>query len=128
MKWTPGGARRRTTMLASVVSVSAAVAVVTSSGDTPSQAQTTPIQHVVVIYQENHSFDNVFGRWCALRRTGLCDGAITGKTSSGRIVPLSRTPDIVPNEGHGGFDQTTAIHGGKMDQFDQVQYCGNLSC
>ena len=31
-----------------------------------------PIKHVVILYQENHSFDNVLGAWCA--QTGRCAG------------------------------------------------------
>ena len=34
------------------------------------QALTTPIKHIVILYLENHSFDSLFGFWCewALRR------------------------------------------------------------
>jgi phospholipase C len=39
-------------------------------------APVTPIRHVVVLYLENHSFDNVFGYWCnghpAAARAGGC--------------------------------------------------------
>ena len=40
-----------------------------------------PLQKIkhFVVYQENHSFDNVLGRWCALRRSGSCNGAIAGE-------------------------------------------------
>src|SRR5438105_15692655 len=39
----------------------------------------SPIQHVVIIDEENHSFDNVFGRYCRQVANGLiardaCDG------------------------------------------------------
>jgi phospholipase C len=33
----------------------------------------TPIQHVVFIIQENHSFDNVLGPWCV--QNNRCAGA-----------------------------------------------------
>jgi len=33
----------------------------------------TPIQHVVVIYQENHTFDETLGALCRVRTTP-CDG------------------------------------------------------
>jgi len=71
------------------------------------------IRHVVVIYQENHSFDNVFGRFCV--RTGRCDGSRTGKLPGGSPIPLRRSPDLVPNVGHTGTAQRAAINGGRMD-------------
>ena len=43
-------------------------------------ANASPIQHVVVLYQENHSFDNVLGRWCY--NSGRCDGTLKGKLPS----------------------------------------------
>src|SRR5262249_57162251 len=33
-------------------------------GSTTTAQAVTPIEHVVVIYLENHSFDNVLGYWC----------------------------------------------------------------
>src|SRR5205807_3266624 len=90
--------------------------------------QTTPIQHVVIVYQENHSFDDLLGRWCYLRRARGCDGSIYGRTSKGKIVALAHEPDIVPNIGHGGIDQVTAINNGRMDQFDEVKGCARLQC
>jgi len=35
----------------------------TAGGPGQANATTTPVQHVVVIYQENHSFDNYFGTY-----------------------------------------------------------------
>ena len=32
-----------------------------------------PIRHVVIVYQENHSFDNVLGQLCVYKLP--CDGA-----------------------------------------------------
>lgn len=48
---------------------------------------TTPIKHVVVIYQENHSYDEVLGALCQ-QRTNPCDG-FTG-TVTLEAVPRSR--------------------------------------
>src|SRR5438105_2274746 len=94
----------------------------------PGGAQTTPIQHVVVIYQENHSFDNVLGRWCFFRPARHCDGAVRGRTSHGQMVQLGHTPDIVPPEGHTQPEQIRAIDRGRMDGFDLVEHCRTLSC
>jgi phospholipase C len=79
------------------------------------------IRHVVVIYQENHSFDNVFGRYCV--RTGRCDGTRMGKLRGGEPIRLCTSPDLVPEVGHTGDGQTRAINGGKMDGWTTLQGC-----
>src|SRR5437588_2905846 len=103
-------------LMAVVAAVAAAAATIAVSDAVPSAAQTTPIQHVVIVYQENHSFDDLLGRWCYLRRARGCDGSIYGRTSKGKIVALAHEPDIGPNIGHGGIDQVTAINNGRIDQ------------
>jgi phospholipase C len=82
----------------------------------------TPIKHVVIIYQENHSFDNVFGRMCAA--SGRCDGATEGTLPDGSTIPLPTSPDVVPSAGHRTKAQAKAIDGGKMDGFANVGHCG----
>ena len=48
-------------------------------------AGTTPIKHIVLFYQENHSFDNVLGALCAANtRKTPCDGTTTGKLPAAR--------------------------------------------
>jgi hypothetical protein len=86
-------------------------------GSTP-----TPIQHVVIFYQENHSFNNLLGAWCV--QTKRCTGSTTGVISTGATIPLSAATDVVPLVGHAGSGQTQAIDGGKMDKFDQLSGCG----
>ena len=81
-----------------------------------------PIKHVVVFYQENHSFNNVLGAWCV--QTGRCTGSTTGVTSTGTTINLSAASDIVPAVGHGVGGQTNAIDGGKMDGFSTLSGCG----
>jgi len=85
-------------------------------------ATTTPIKHVVVFFQENHSFNNVLGAWCV--QHNRCTGTTTGTLSTGQTIPLSAAPDVVPNVDHSIKAQTTAIDGGKMDGFDQISGCG----
>ncbi|TMK83616.1 MAG: hypothetical protein E6G44_11490 [Actinobacteria bacterium] len=80
-----------------------------------------PIEHVVVIYQENHSFDNVLGAWC--EKNHRCDGVTSGKTSTGREVKLGTSPDVAPTVAHSHAAQLTAIDGGKMDGFDRIRGC-----
>lgn len=81
----------------------------------------SPIKHVVIVYQENHSFDNVLGRLCA--RTGTCDGVTEGTLPDGSAIPLRRSPDIVPKADHQTKAQNRAIHGGRMDGFATIHGC-----
>ncbi|MDQ6900051.1 MAG: hypothetical protein M3072_11175 [Candidatus Dormibacteraeota bacterium] len=85
-------------------------------------ASTTPIQHVVVLYMENHSFDNVLGGWC--NQTGRCQGMpATVKLKSGVVVTPTVASDVVPNVNHSVAGQLAAIDGGAMDGWAQVQGC-----
>ncbi len=89
----------------------------------------TPIQHVVVIYQENHSFDDVLGGLCVKDHLG-CDGTTTGVLDDGTRIPLSVEPDIVPQVGHATGAQTAAINNGAMNGFNLLPSCGppNFAC
>jgi phospholipase C len=81
----------------------------------------SPIKHVVIVYQENHTFDNVFGRLCA--KSGRCDGATQATLPDGSTMPLRTSPDVVPDVGHRTQAQVKAIDGGKMDGFPGVGGC-----
>ena len=93
-----------------------------SSGPPAYGATPTPITHVVVFFQENHSFDNVLGRICATRTTP-CDGATTGVLHTGHVIPLARARDVVPAVDHSPSSQITAMAGGRMDSFDLLKGC-----
>jgi phospholipase C len=79
------------------------------------------IRHIVVLYQENHSFDNVLGRLCA--RIDRCDGSLTGRLPNGSPIPLATSPDVVPIAGHTGAFQEMAINGGRMDGWARINGC-----
>jgi phospholipase C len=88
------------------------------------QAQITPsgpIRHVVIIYQENHSFDNVLGKLCVADRR--CDGATKGVLPSGKAIQLRQSPDVVPFVRHLTRDQTAAINAGEMNGFAKIEGC-----
>ena len=86
---------------------------------------TTPIKHIVIFYQENHSFDNVLGALCAANtRATPCDGATSGLLPNGTVQPLSQAADVIPDVDHSVDGQTTAIDGGKMDGFANIGGCG----
>jgi phospholipase C len=84
----------------------------------------SPIQHVVVLFQENHSFDNLFGYFCVHQPVRHCDGVVKGKLPNDSTVPLTRAGDIVPNIGHKPSDQVAAFNHGSMNGFANVEGCG----
>jgi phospholipase C len=72
-----------------------------------------PIKHIIIIDKENHSFDNMFGRFPG------ADGATTARLSTGKSVVLTHTPDkTFLDIGHAGAAAELAINNGRMDQFD----------
>ncbi len=70
----------------------------------------SPIQHIVFIVKENHSFDNFFGTF---------PGAVGSKTGMAgpNIVPLAHSTDTPPNPCHTWNCTKLAMDGGKMDGF-----------
>jgi len=77
--------------------------------------------HVIFIIKENHSFDQYFGRFPG------ADGATTGRTSTGEVVPLQEAPDqISPDLAHSAAAAYAAYDGGRMDAFDRVTNAFNL--
>lgn len=73
------------------------------------------IQHIVFIVKENRTFDNYFGQFPG------ANGATKGTLSTGQVITLGQTPDVMPYDlGHGWQDAHTAINGGAMNQFDLV--------
>ena len=88
-------------------------------------AQPSPIQHVVVLYLENHSFDSLLGYWCD-ENPGRCpDGGMPAQVtlSNGTVVTPTVSPDIVPSVSHTVQSQQAAIDGGEMDGWQKVQGC-----
>jgi phospholipase C len=79
------------------------------------------IRHVVLIFQENHTFDNVLGLLCV--RYHRCNGASTGRLADGRTIKLQRASDVVPEVIHEPFWQRTAIDHGRMDGFSKIPGC-----
>ncbi len=73
-----------------------------------------PIKHVVLIIRENHSFDNLFGRF------PHADGTRSASIGS-KKVSLNVTPDELHVDlGHSSASALAAIDGGKMDRFYKI--------
>ncbi len=74
-----------------------------------------PIDHIVIIVRENHSFDNLFGTFPG------ATGATTARLSSGSLMRLSRTPDhTLLDIDHSGGSAAFAVNGGRMNRFNLV--------
>ncbi|HVT78495.1 MAG TPA: alkaline phosphatase family protein [Acidimicrobiales bacterium] len=113
------------TALAALMAIGFVTALL-SLNSSPSAAATSispsaPIKHVVILYQENHTFDNVLGALCVA--DNRCDGATSAKLSTGQTYVLTQANDNIPNVSHSTKSQQKAIDGGKMDQFDRIVGC-----
>src|SRR5207253_4201043 len=106
-------------MCAAVAASSAGARGPTSNGG---RASSSPIQHVVVIFQENNSFDHLLGKLC-VDEANRCDGTTTGKISNGQDIPLKPGGDIPPGVAHSHRTMLTAIDHGLMDGWDRIPQC-----
>ena len=82
-------------LLAVLVAAVGVLAVAAGSGATPGHAngdehKLRDIKHIVVIYEENHSFDNLYGGWEGVR--GLADADAAHTTQIGQTGPSSFAP------------------------------------
>ena len=126
-----GGSRRgrRVALVAGVLALAVAGAGVGRVGAEPRAAAAAKpgpagrIKHVIIFYQENHSFDEVLGEFCR-RNNHRCDGHV-GKVrlSDGSIVKMHKAPDIIPPVWHNVHAQQLAMNGGKMNGWDKVPGC-----
>ncbi len=120
-----------------------------ASSWTVTSGTATPIKHVVVIFDENESFDHYFGTYpyaantdgstfTAKRGTPKVNGLYTKITKSGPTGPLltanpnSYNPErlthaqaLTCDQNHGYTPEQDAFDGGKMDEF--VQYTQSAS-
>ena len=89
------------------------------SAGTAAPLATTPIKHVVIIVQENRSFDNLFNGFPG------ADTAASGKTHTGATIPLSPVPlEDGKDVGHFHYSYDLAYDNGQMDGFDLEQGYG----
>jgi acid phosphatase len=68
---------RRLTALLAVVLAAAVTAVAATAGDGKGSDRLSRINHIVVIYEENHSFDNLYGGWEGVNGLSSADLAHT---------------------------------------------------
>jgi phospholipase C len=102
--------QRRARVGARLAAGALVVLAASSMRDTPARAAatTTPIKHIVILYQENHSFDEVLGDFCIT--TFRCDGSIaTVRLADGTAVTPKVSPDQVPAVIHDVASQQLAL-------------------
>lgn len=90
------------------------------------------IQHVVVIMQENRSFDSYFGTFPGADGIPMQNGAPTvcvpDPGTKQCVKPYHNTSDRNIGGPHGAVNATADIDGGKMDGFIQQQELGYKGC
>src|SRR5438132_8673045 len=98
----------------------------------PGTQTASPIRHVVIIDQENHSFDNMLGFLCVdvaagrIVRPGYasqCDGTTAATLPDGSSYAMTQSSDFGSNLDHSVAGQRRAIHGGSMDGFARNKGC-----
>ncbi len=98
----------------------AAYATLASTTSTISLESTSPIKHVIIVMQENRSFDNFFGTYPGAIGipAGLCMPVDPNDTSLGCIKPfLSTNPITYPDMPHGYQSSIISYDQGRMDGF-----------
>ena len=129
-------------LLAAAVLTAAAIAGVTSVAELASGADkkanpatATAIKHLVVIFQENVSFDHYFGTYPDAANpagepafepahdtptvNGLNDGLLNDNPNSANPTRLDRSQAITCDQDHGYTDEQKAFDHGLMDKFVQ---------
>ncbi len=114
----------------------------TAWADGYGMSTTTPIKHVVVIYQENVSFDHYFAtypnaknpagepKFVARKGTpqinGLNDTLLNNNPNSAKPQRLGRDEALTCDQNHHYGDEQAAMNGGLMDKF--VEKTNKESC
>ncbi|MBV8905124.1 MAG: phospholipase [Acidobacteriia bacterium] len=111
---------------------------------TPATA-TTPIQHVVVIFGENISFDHYFGSYPTAANNsasepafyptantpsvnGLSQALLTNNPNSHNPIRLTRAQAVTCDQNHSYMSEQQAFDGGLMDKFVQFTGSSSSSC
>jgi phospholipase C len=87
-----------------------------SSLPAPQSSSSQKIKHVVVVIQENRSFDNLFAKFPG------ADGATQGRLHTGQLFTLVKGPLVGKELNHMYAGFLTEYDGGKMDGFDEIGY------
>jgi phospholipase C len=128
-------AAQRLTLAVSTLAL-ALVTTIPVQAEKDDSSTTTPIKHVVVIFQENVSFDHYFGTYpdAAPNKDGsrlfgaansstprvnnlVSSGLLSNNPNGTNPFRIDRTVPNTCDEDHGYGDEQFAFHGGLMDRF-----------
>ena len=131
-------------MLAPLPFVSGRAIAVANEKKPPESTNATPIQHIVVIFQENVSFDHYFAtypfaanpsgepKFFALSDTpsvnGLSGALLTENPNSTQPFRLDRSQAATCDQDHDYKDEQTAFDFGLMDKFPETVGVGAPGC
>ncbi len=92
------------------------------------------IEHLVVIVQENHTFDNPFGGYCTAAAGSIptCNDGPACCESMPATDPMGTKPTVLTDAAHAAYDpnhtqacELSEIDDGKMDMFAKSTACGD---
>ena len=102
-----------------------AAPIATTISSRPAMSARDKIKHVVIVVQENHSFDNYFGTFPGADGIPMQDGVPTvcapDPTSGACIRPYHDPSDIGEGGPHSATAAIASIDGGRMDGFIRQQ-------
>jgi phospholipase C len=140
-------ARRRRSLLTAAtrlaVAVAAIAALCAARATPPARAAATPIEHLVVVFDENVSFDHYFGTYPAAANPpgepafspaagtptpdGLTAALLTANPNGANPQRLTRAQAVTCDQDHDYTNQQKAFHGGAMDLFLAGGVCADKS-
>jgi phospholipase C len=125
---------------AALASIGAVVTVLLAACDLPSDhrertagdpAGIHKIKHVIIVMQENRSFDTYFGTYPGAAGIHMRNGVPTvcvPKPGGGCTRPYHLRADVNAGGPHGEADAIADVDGGKMDGFIRQRFVGRASC
>jgi phospholipase C len=93
-----------------------------------------PIEHVVVIVQENHTFDNYFGGWCTAPAGSAptCNDGPACCEAAPATDPTGVAPTVLDDAANGAYDpdhtqdcELAEMNGGAMDRYASGTSCAD---
>ncbi len=136
--------RTRSRLLRAISALTLAALVADSTAIATASATTTPIHHVVIIFQENVSFDHYFGTYPVAANpsgepvfvaksgtpsvNGLSGGLMTANPNGVNPFRLDRTQAATCDQDHDYLPEQQAFDFGLMDKFPQYAGVGAPGC